>query len=147
MARPTKYKVEYNKIAEVACMSFGADDKQLAKLLGIALRTLQLWKEAHPEFMHSIKKGKEVFDTNSVEVSLLQRALGYEHEEIKFFSDKGIVTDQRTIIKHYPPDTVAAIYWLNNRRSDRWKNRKAVEITGANGEPVNINVVTWKKGE
>ena len=28
---------------------------------------------------------------------------------------------------HYPPDTVAMIFWLKNRRPDKWRDRQEIE--------------------
>lgn len=128
--RPTKYKEEYNLVAENACKYNGFDDKKLAKLFDTTEVTINAWKKEHPEFLKSIKRGKDKHDVEKVEISLLQRALGYEHEEIIFFSHKGVVTDQRTVIKHYPPDTAAAFIWLKNRHPERWKDKQTIEHEG-----------------
>lgn len=138
--RPSKYKEEYAEQAEKVCTLFGADDKKLARFFKVSKSTLNLWKLEHEEFSDSIKKGKDYYDTNNVEVSLRQRAEGYEHEEIKFFSHEGIVTDERTIIKHYPPETTAAIFWLKNRHPERWRDIKAMEITGKDGGTIDQNL-------
>ncbi len=139
--RPKKYREEFIEQAERICSIFGADDKKLSAFFKIAESTLNKWKTEYPEFIESIKRGKEKFDTENVEKSLLERALGYEHDEIKFFAHEGEVTDERTVIKHYPPDTTAAIFWLKNRQPDRWKDIKALEHSGKIA-----GVVTFSQG-
>lgn len=141
--RPSKYEEEYVEQVEKVCTLFGADDKKLAGFFKVSKRTINTWKKEHPEFLHSIKKGKDYYDTNNVEVSLRQRAEGYEHEEIKFFSHEGVVTDERVVTKHYPPETTAAIFWLKNRHPDRWRDIKAMEITGKDGEAFITNVIVY----
>lgn len=134
--RPTDYKKEYNEQAEKVCVIFGADDKKLAEFFGVCVATIDNWKKEYPEFLESIKKGKDKYDTENVEVSLRERACGYKHKETKYFSHEGVVTDKRILTKHYPPDTTAAIFWLKNRHPERWKDIKAVELTGKDGGPI-----------
>lgn len=31
-------------------------------------------------------------------------------------------------IKHYPPDTVAGIFWLKNRQPDKWREKQEIAI-------------------
>lgn len=139
--RPTKYKPEYDKAAYKACKIFGADDKKLAELFEVTETTINNWKNDHLSFFESLKKGKDEFDTKNVEVSLLQRACGYVHDEIKYFAHEGVVTDERKVTRHYPPDTIAAIFWLKNRNPDRWKDIKAVEHSGPDKKPISIEIL------
>lgn len=135
MARPKKYKEEFNEQAEKLCTIFGADDKKLAKFFEVCEATINNWKKDYDEFLESIKRGKDIYDTEHVEVSLLERACGYEHPEEKVFCQDGkIITHQQT--KHYPPETTAAIFWLKNRHPNRWKDIKRSELTGKDGGPI-----------
>ena len=34
---------------------------------------------------------------------------------------------QVPFIEHYPPDTTAAIFWLKNRRPDRWRDTQNID--------------------
>lgn len=133
MARPSKFKDEYIAQAEKLC-KLGATDMEIADFFEVEVRTLYRWKAEHPEFCQALKAGKEVADER-VERSLYARANGYEHDEVDIrVVDKEIV--QTPIRKYYPPDTTAAIFWLKNRRPEQWRETKAVELTGANGGPV-----------
>ena len=38
----------------------------------------------------------------------------------------GKITEHR-YIEHYPPDTTAALFWLKNRRPDRWRDVQRVD--------------------
>jgi hypothetical protein len=127
--RPTDYKEEYAEQAEKACATFGAKDKELAEYFEVCEKTLNNWKIEHPLFLQSIKRGKDVYDTNKVEASLLERALGYEHPETKVFMHEGKVIKVDDLVKHYPPETAAAAFWLKNRNPKRWRDLKAVEVT------------------
>lgn len=118
MPRPTKYKKEYAKQAEKLCL-LGATDRQLADFFEVSESTLNLWKLQHSEFSESLKIGKDQPDDN-VERSLYHRALGYshDHDDIRVVEGQIVITPT---IKHYPPDVTACIFWLKNRRPDKWR--------------------------
>lgn len=99
----------------------GLTDEQIAKNMGISRSTLSEWKVKYPDILDTLKKNKEVIDTE-VENALLKRALGYRYEEKKTtISDKDGVK-VTTIKKEMPPDTTAQIFWLKNRRPDLWRD-------------------------
>ena len=133
MARPSKYKPEFAKQAARLC-ALGATDAQLADFFEVAVSTVNLWKVQHAEFSESIRVPKEQAD-DRVEQSLFRRAMGYEHDEVdlKVVGGEIVQTDVR---KHYPPDSTAMIFWSKNRRPEQWRETKAVELTGANGGPM-----------
>ena len=100
----------------------GLTDEQLAGKVGINPATLYDWKKKYPKISEALKKGKEIVDIQ-VENALLKRALGYDFQEERVErSDKdGVKVVQA--IKHIPPDTTAQIFWLKNRRPDRWRDK------------------------
>ena len=63
------------------------------------------------------------------------RARGYEHPEDKIFLYEGSPVIVSTV-KHYPPDTQAAIFWLMNRQPRLWKDKKSLELSGVDGGPI-----------
>lgn len=95
--RPTDYSPDLPEKVKSLCL-LGMTDKELAKSLDISERTLNVWKQTYPEFMQSIREGKEIADAN-VAKSLYKRACG---------------TDE------IPADTRAAQFWLMNRRRQDW---------------------------
>ena len=74
----------------------GLTDEQIASNCGISPSTLYRWKDDHREICEALKKGKEVVDYQ-VENALLNKALG--------------------------GDTTAQIFWLKNRRPDKWRDK------------------------
>lgn len=130
--RPTKYKEEYTDQAYKLCL-LGATDKEMADFFEVSESTLNLWKLNEPKFSESLKKGKIQADAN-VGSRLYERALGFEHdsEEIKVVSmgKQGSVVERVPIRKIYPPDTVAAIFWLKNRQSDKWRDKQEIQHSG-----------------
>lgn len=126
MARPTKYKPEYNKQVFKLCL-LGADDKQLADFFDVTEQTINNWKISEPEFFESLKKGKLQADAR-VAKSLYDRALGYSHKEDKVFQHEGTPVIVETT-RLYPPDTTAAIFWLKNRQPEKWRDRQEIDHT------------------
>ena len=132
MARPSKFKEEFISQAEKLC-KLGATDMEIADFFEVDVRTLYRWKGENALFCQSLKAGKSEAD-DRVERSLFARANGYEHDEVDIrVIDKQVV--QTPIRKYYPPDTVAAIFWLKNRRAAEWREKQEVEHSGS------VNVV------
>lgn len=58
VGRPTYFKEEYVELAYKYCL-LGATDKDLAQFFEVTETTINNWKNDHPEFFESIKKGKK----------------------------------------------------------------------------------------
>lgn len=118
--RRSKYdKIDLKQVEMLA--KKGWIDTEIAKFFGIAERTFHNWKKKHPEFLQSIKKGKEVAD-NEVVKALFERATGYSHPDVHISNYQGNITVTE-IVKHYPPDPVSCIFWLKNRRKHEWRDK------------------------
>lgn len=105
----------------------GLTDIQIANNMGIKKSTLYNWKNKYREIKETISKGKEVVDIE-VENALLKRALGYEYEEImEEESDEG--TKMKRTTKSVAPDVTAQIFWLKNRRPDKWRAMQNIDVT------------------
>jgi len=123
--QPTKYKPEYDRqVFRFALL--GATDDEIADFYEVHVDTITNWKKAHPSFFASLKRGKLEAD-GKVTKSLYQRAKGYSHFEDKIFNNNGIPLVVPTI-KHYAPDTTACIFWLKNRQSAKWRDKRDIEI-------------------
>jgi len=129
MARPTTYRQEYCKQAVKLCR-LGATNKDLAAFFDVEVSTVADWRVKYPEFAEALKEGREHADAN-VAQSLYRRATGYKHLAFKIMQYEGKPVTKR-YVEHYPPDTVACIFWLKNRRPDLWRDR--VEHTGKDGK-------------
>ncbi len=133
VGRPSKYRPEYAELARKYCL-LGATDAELAEYFDTSEKTVNEWKKQHPEFLQSIKDGKEVADA-TVADALFQRAKGYQHPDTHFATCNGVVVATPTT-KHYPPDTAAGFIWLKNRRSGKWRDKQEHELTGKDGGPI-----------
>ena len=122
--RPSSYKPEYVIQVQKLCV-LGATDVDIADFFGVAVSTVSKWKHDHPEFSEALKSGKDAADER-VERSLYHKAVGYTFDAIHFSAFQGVVT-ATPYREHVPPDTTAAIFWLKNRRSDRWRDVHKVE--------------------
>lgn len=104
----------------------GLTDELICKKIGIGARTFYEWMERFPQMAQAIKKGKAPVDIQ-VENALLKRALGYEYEEtiteVEELAGGHQKKHIRKVLKHCPPDTTAQIFWLKNRRPDRWRDK------------------------
>lgn len=104
----------------------GLTDEQIAGNMGIRRETLYAWCKKYSNISNTLKKGKEVVDLQ-VENALLKRALGYHYDEITM--ENGIET--KRVTKEVIPDTTAQIFWLKNRRSDKWRDKQDLQVSGA----------------
>ncbi len=114
----------------------GLTDEQIAHNIGINVKTLWDWKVRFDPICNAIKKGKAPVDIQ-VENALLKRALGYEYEEVTteitetpYIDKRGKerVRKQKHVKKTRKivlPDTTAQIFWLKNRRPDKWRDKPA----------------------
>jgi hypothetical protein len=136
MGRPTSYRAEYATQALKLC-KLGLTDKELSEYFEVSEQTLNAWKKAHPAFLESLKGGKTLADAE-VASKLFHRATGYEHQDTDIRVVNGEIV-QTQIIKHYPPDTTAAIFWLKNRQPAKWRD-KPVESDPDDAVPMRVEV-------
>ena len=109
----------------------GLTEEQIAKNMGIAVRTLGTWKEAFLPILQALKRGKAPVDIE-VENALLKRALGYEYDEVKTVTDKdGNIKETTVTRKVVLPDTTAQIFWLKNRKPAQWRDKPLVPTVTA----------------
>lgn len=112
----------------------GLINEQIAQNIGITATTLYEWKNKFPEISEALKRGKDVID-RQVENSLLKRALGYEYTETTREAVKDPESGNiemrvtKEVTKTVIPDTTAQIFWLKNRKPDKWRDKPAYEDT------------------
>ena len=100
----------------------GLTEEQIAKNMGVSVKTLYNWKTDNLPILQALKKGKEVIDFE-VENALLKKALGYTVtlNKQKVTKDGDVVDIQEDV--HVAPDTTAQIFWLKNRKPDKWRDK------------------------
>lgn len=108
----------------------GLTDEQIAHNMGINVATLYRWKNAYSKICEVLKKSKDVVD-REVENALLKRAKGYTYDEITYELNKeGEMVETKRVTKEVLPDTTAQIFWLKNRKSKDWRDKKDVAVEG-----------------
>lgn len=133
MGRPSKLTDAITEqVAKIA--KLGATEREIAEIIGVDAATIWRWKEASEPFRNALKLGKSEPD-DRVERSLFWRAVGYSHDDvdIRVVNGEVVITP---IVKHYPPDTVACIFWLKNRRKEEWRQNPDDGGGGADGAKV-----------
>lgn len=132
MARTEKY-LDYVKphLARIEHLCrMGATEEEICRKLGVSHAGFNNYKHKYPELLEAIKKGRTDAD-DTVEAALYHRAIGCVCREERS-GDDGCTS----ILKEYPPDVTAAIFWLKNRRPERWRDRHEIGVDG--GAPVRL---------
>ena len=127
VGRPSGFD-NLNFIQLKALVLSGATDVQIAKFFNITRQTLENYKKNYHEFFYTLKDWKLKADAK-VERSLYEKACGYSAPAVKFFQHGNKIIKQE-YIEHYPPDTVACIFWLKNRQPEQWREKVDYEHTG-----------------
>lgn len=104
----------------------GLIDEQIAHNMGVAYSTFREWINKFQALSEAVKKGKAPVDLE-VENALLKRALGYTYTEVTT-EDSAEGRKVKRTVKHVLPDTTAQIFWLKNRRPDRWREKQQIEV-------------------
>ena len=113
----------------------GEDDAAIARRMGVPESTLRRWRRASPKLDEAIRRGRGA--AWEVESALLRTATGYNKPVTKTYKVKCVEYDPTTGKKvqekeelqtseekvHVPGNTTAQVFWLKNRRPDRWRDK------------------------
>ncbi|WP_019419039.1 hypothetical protein [Paenibacillus sp. OSY-SE] len=118
----------------------GTIDEDIAKKLGVAYSTFREYTKKYPALSAALKRGKEVADVE-VENALFKRAIGYQYDEVTREADKRIdeetgklitvMVETKRVTKEVQPDVTAQIFWLKNRRLDKWRDKQDINHSGS----------------
>lgn len=116
----------------------GFTNKEIAKKMRIDESTFYDYMNKYPEFFESIKKGQEVIDYE-VEAQVLKSIKGYvtTYDQQTVTKDGDVIDFQES--KYVPPNMTAAIFWLKNRKPDKWNKKAIVEEPEADDGVTIIN--------
>lgn len=120
--------------------------EEICDIVDISGDTYFRWIKTKPDFSEAVKKAQDKFNDKIVadaKKSLAKKVLGYEVEETKtVYSDDGTgkpkIKERSVIKKHFQPDTAAIIFTLCNRDSENWKNRQSTELSGRDGNAIEV---------
>ena len=135
----------------------GLTNEDIAKNVGINVKTLWDWETRFDPIRNALKKGRGPVDF-IVENALYKRATGYQYTEIieEYDSKNAAMSGKvkpksvRRVTKEMPPDVGAAIFWLKNRRRSKWRDRPDLvqDNTAGNAILDSINdVLTRRRDE
>jgi len=170
------YDPEYHPSqAFIVCSEFGADYRGVADAFRISSPTLKNWRQSYPELQAAILSGRDLYNTEKAEVSLLKRVMGYDYEEKKYVRtfmpfktqpvegtntggkqfrlvrNKPVYGEYKMVlqekyIKHKPADVNALTLWLVNRMSERWRGiGKSLKISGSIKTEKTLRLIAEKR--
>jgi hypothetical protein len=141
VGRPTSYRPEFVDDALKLCGRMGATDDDLAFWFGVSDFAIKTWRGKYPEFAAACETGKAEANAK-VKRALFQRACGYSHDAEQILAPSGV--GRKPIVvpyrKHYPPETVACIFWLKNRDGAEWRDVQDHKHGGSDGGPIQITI-------
>jgi len=147
IGRPTKYDpATHPERAFKLMLLNGATLEHLAAGFGVDPSTVDDWIAAHEEFAIAIENGRTIADAE-VAHGLYRRAVGYDRKCEKVFKNaKGEVVKTEHWTEHMPPESQAALKWLNNRQPDRWRHQKdPLDDDGDDMAPLPVEVTVKVK--
>jgi hypothetical protein len=116
---------EYKLVYRLSLM--GASQTEIAECFGVTLDQFRGRLESDLEFYRSYNRGKLIADAEAVD-SLFKKVTGFTHKETKVHYDPSLHRWATVEVdKYYAPDTLAGMYWLQNRQPARFKNVNKVE--------------------
>lgn len=141
MAAKPKYNAQYHDDWVWSLAMKGATDQEIADAMDVSVRTINKWKKEHDSFRKKMEDGKNGANAK-VEASLFKRATGYEYEETESLLEMDNNGNQKPlrikkVKKHIAPDTMAIMYFLNNRtrKTGDWTQKQDVNVSFENEEP------------
>ena len=127
--RPTKYKPEYARMAQLCIEDSGFSMYKLAKLFNVDRATVYRWLEAEKEFRDGVDQGRNTWEGLKIHDSLVKKAVGFTYTERTQELDlTGKMRLTKKVRKYYPPDVAAIKHWQVNRDPERWKDKQDIDL-------------------
>lgn len=132
------------KLAEIAADARnGLSEQQIAENLGFKNRkTLWEYKKEFPELVEALRVGKDEADKH-VENAVYKNATGYDYvdqvvasKKVVEYNEKGKKVKETVepiiveVNKHKPAELGASVFWLTNRKPEKWKNTQSIKHEG-----------------
>lgn len=134
MAAKPVYNQEYHDDWAWSLAIKGATDDEIADAFGVSVRSINAWKNRHASFRKKMNEGKNSANAK-VELSLYRRAVGFECEDTETLIEMDAHGNQKPLKirktkKYLAPDTMAIMYWLNNRcrKTGEWSQKQDVML-------------------
>lgn len=119
----------------------GVSEKDIAFNMHCSYSTLKVWKKISSALSAALKKERDVADY-IVEGALFKKACGHKEtirkpmkvKRVFYDSDTGRrISEIEEIVyvdeeQYIPPDTLADIFWLKNRKPEQWQDKVEQKI-------------------
>lgn len=127
MGRRRKYETHVEPyLKDIAEWVSTMSEAQIAKALGIAMSSFELYKNEHPELRQALQEGKRTL-VEELKDTLKKKARGFKYTEkkttVKQQNGTHVITVE-TYERYSPPDT-GAIHLLLKNLDDTWRNDDA----------------------
>ncbi len=147
MARKNKYETHVKPFLDIIASwsRNGAPEEEIAKKLDVAYSTFRQYKAEHEELQEVMRLQREHADLD-IENALFKKAKGHIVSVKKAFKCREVYYDdhgrrcEKEEIKtaeedmYIPPDTVAAIFYLKNRKPEVWKDMHNIQHSATEAE-------------
>jgi hypothetical protein len=107
---------------------YGLTEKEIADVYGVTKCQFYRAMNKYRALKEAIFLGKNRA-AKCITESLFKRAFGFSNNEIIYTKHKGIAA-AHPIVKYYPPDMKAIIFWLKNRCPKEWREKVDPEKGG-----------------
>lgn len=133
----------------------GMTEEQVLKKIGVSSVTWRKWKKMCPALTGALKDGGDAADCE-IESALLKKASGYTVDVVKTYKVKRIeYEDGKKVCEfeelaqgvdqvHVPADLAAQIFWLKNRKPEKWRDKPEVNTEGAALQKLDEMMGEWK---
>lgn len=108
-------------LPEINEWSKSMTEEQICKKLGVGKSAWSEYKKEYMELSEAIKKGRQdlVIELRS---ALIKKAIGYEYEERKYYTDETGKKRMEKTVRYSHPDVAAINLALKNYDRDNWSN-------------------------
>lgn len=131
------FKPSYIPMAKKGAAA-GFTRQEMADLFGVTVFQVERWAMDNLEFAEALAGNSLRADTR-VRQSLYEKAIGYKRTVTKVFNNGPDTAP--TVVEfeeEMPPDTQAAVRWLECRDPTHWQPSQSLALTGPDGEPLKI---------
>ena len=120
--------------------------EDIARILGIAPRTLNAWVNKYPAMREAQERGRErrrLAFVKEAKRGLFKQLCGYDVEETRTVLVDGDIKEQHITRRHIPANVAAAIFVLCNMQPEEWtrSNTRTLDFEDNNRRAFTVKVI------
>lgn len=143
----SKYDARYHPMAAKKLAAQGLVLAQIADFFDITEPTIYEWKKIYPEFAEAIEEGK-ADPIKQVENALFKASIGHNvkvKKPVVVGDGEGVAHVEYCDYEEYHAPVVSAQkYFLNNRASDKWKEKHEITLDNES-KPLVLEIISDRK--